>query len=168
MTIPDLQEPQPDPPSEPLLATNSRSRRPIILAAAVGAGAVAIVASVIGIAVVAFTADRAPDTFEIQGAITLEDNITTSGLPSGYECAGKGGYKDIGPGVAVTVMDEAGTLLAKGAIGKSSGGASGCWLDFTVPSVPRGSQFYKVEVSHRGELTYTESEAESGLAFSLG
>lgn len=168
MTIPDLQEPQPDPASEPLPATKWRARRPIILAAAVGAGAVAIIASIIVVAVSAFTADRAPDTFEILGAITLEDNITTYGLPDGFECAGKGGYKDIGPGVAVTVTDEAGTLLAKGAIGKSSGGTSGCWLDFTVPAVPRGSEFYKVEVGHRGELTYTESEAESGLVFSLG
>ncbi|WP_155949803.1 hypothetical protein [Rhodococcus sp. 114MFTsu3.1] len=65
------------------------------------------------------------------------------------------------------MSDESGTLLAKGALATSSGGSSGCWLDFTVSGVSRGKTFYKVEVSHRGELTYTESEAESGLVFSL-
>ncbi|MFF0818282.1 hypothetical protein ACFYVR_24485 [Rhodococcus sp. NPDC003318] len=41
-------------------------------------------------------------------------------------------------------------------------------LDFTVPDVPRGHKFYEVEVGHRGGLSYTESEAESGLALTLG
>lgn len=163
MSSPDTEVPQPDPspPSTPTL------RRPILIAAAIGAAAVAIIASIV-VAVIAFSASRPPETFEILGAITLEDSITTYGLPDGFECAGKGGYKDIGPGAAVTVTDESGTLLAKGAVLTSSGSASRCWLDFTVASVPRGSAFYKVEVSHRGELTYTESEAESGLVFSLG
>lgn len=155
---------QPDSPPEP----TSTSRRTIIVAAAVGAVALAVVASIVVVAVMAFTANREPETFEVLGAITLEDSITTYGLPDGFECAGKGGYKDIGPGAAVTVTDETGTLLAKGAIATSAGGSNGCWLDFTVADVPRGKAFYKVEVSHRGELTYTESEAESGLVFSLG
>ncbi|OZF49695.1 hypothetical protein [Rhodococcus sp. 14-2470-1a] len=164
MTQPNDGAVQPDSPPEP----TSPSRRTIIVAAAVGAVALGVVISIVVVAVMAFNANREPETFEVLGAITLEDSITTYGLPDGFECAGKGGYKDIGPGAAVTVTDEAGTLLAKGAIATSSGGSSGCWLDFTVADVPRGKAFYKVEVSHRGELTYTESEAESGLVFSLG
>ena len=156
----DSQATQPDSP----LTGRSYSRRAIVVAACVGAAAVALIV----VAVMAFTANREPERFVVLGAITIEDSITTYGLPDGFECAGKDGYKDIGPGAAVMVTDESGTLLAKGAIETSSGGSSGCWLDFTVSGVPRGKSFYKVEVSHRGELTYTESEVESGLVFSLG
>ncbi|WP_072805152.1 hypothetical protein [Rhodococcoides yunnanense] len=162
MTEPNASAVQPDSPAGP----TSTSCRTIVVA--VGAVALAVIASVVVVAVMAFTANREPETFEVLGAITLEDSITTYGLPDGFECAGKGGYKDIGPGTAVTVADETGTLLAKGVIATSYGGSNGCWLDFTVSGVPRGKAFYKVEVSHRGELTYTESEAQSGLVFSLG
>ena len=160
MSDSDSQATQPDSP----LTGRSYSRRAIVVAACVGAAAVALIV----VAVTAFIVNREPERFVVLGAITLEDSITTYGLPDGFECAGEDGYKDIGPGAAVTVTDESGTLLAKGAIETSSGGSSGCWLDFTVSGVPRGKSFYKVEVSHRGELTYTESEVESGLVFSLG
>lgn len=160
MSDSDSQATQPDSP----LTGRSYSRRAIVVAACLGAAAVALIV----VAVTAFIANREPERFVVLGAITLEDSITTYGLPDGFECAGEDGYKDIGPGAAVTVTDESGTLLAKGAIATSSGGSSGCWLDFTVSGVPRGKSFYKVEVSHRGELTYTESEVESGLVFSLG
>jgi hypothetical protein len=163
-----MNSPEPQPAQPDTTTTSPTPRRTVLVAAAIGAAAVAVIGSVVAAAVYAYSANRTPETFEILGAITLEDSITTSGLPDGFECAGKGGYKDIGPGAAVTVTDEQGTLLAKGAIATSSGGSNGCWLDFTVSDVPRGSAFYKVEVSHRGELTYTESEAESGLVFSLG
>lgn len=146
----------------------SHSRKTIILAACVRAAALALIGVTVIVVFMAFTSGREPERFVVLGAITLEDSITTYGLPDGFECAGEDGYKDIGPGAAVTVTDESGTLLAKGAIETSSGGSSGCWLDFTVSGVPRGKSFYKVEVSHRGELTYTESEVESGLVFSLG
>ncbi|WP_169846727.1 hypothetical protein [Rhodococcus marinonascens] len=69
------------------------------------------------------------------------------------------------------VSDESGILLAKGSFTGSSGrgGTNGyCIFDFTVTDVPRGSKFYEVEIAHRGGLSYTETEAEEGLALSIG
>jgi hypothetical protein len=72
----------------------------------------------------------------------------------GYACAGQGGYSDIGPGTTVTVTDDSGKLVAKGAIDSSYSASGACMLTFKVFDVPGGAKFYKVQVSHprRDEL----------------
>jgi hypothetical protein len=105
----------------------------------------------------------------VTGTLQLNsDSVTTSGLPMGFACAGNGGYSDIGPGAAVTISDESGKLLAKGSIEGSYAQAGSCVLTFKVFDVPAGAKFYKLEVSHRGEMSYTEAEARSGIQVSLG
>ncbi|MUL85214.1 MULTISPECIES: hypothetical protein [unclassified Mycolicibacterium] len=87
---------------------------------------------------------------------------------TGSNCRGTRGYSDIGPGTAVTVADEAGTLLAKGTLDVGYGESDWCSLPFQVADVPGGKHFYKVEVAHRGEVSYTEAEAKAGVHLQLG
>lgn len=110
----------------------------------------------------------APRTFRLHGSMTL----TGDNVPSGEtdeDCVGYGGYDDIATGASVTVYDSAGKVVASGALGtgKSKGGS--CVFPVSVPGVPEGSKFYQVEVSHRGKLTVSASEAKAGgFAASLG
>lgn len=94
----------------------------------------------------------------ITGEMTLMDS-------DGYDdsivggCEGSGGYDDISYGTAVTVRDGAGEILATGSL--DSGEVVGDWCNFTftVEDVP-GADFYEVEVSHRGGLSYSSKEMD--------
>ncbi|MEO3759783.1 hypothetical protein ABGB19_16035 [Mycobacterium sp. B14F4] len=103
--------------------------------------------------------------FTLEGALAVYSDV---GLTGGPGCRGTGGYSDIGPGTAVTVSDEDGTLLAKGALGAGYGEQGWCSWSFRVTDVPGGKKFYKVEASHRGEVNFTESEAREGVQLQLG
>jgi hypothetical protein len=109
------------------------------------------------------TSDGPP--FLITGTITL----TTSSLypPAGASpgigspCVGTGGFSDIQTGTDVTVTDEASRIVGIGHIVSSSRvNIVVCSLRFTVPGVPE-RPFYKVEVSHRGGLTYSLQDMKS-------
>ncbi|MGO4204012.1 hypothetical protein AB4Z09_20100 [Rhodococcus sp. TAF43] len=165
----------PEPSSDPLgttvvdtPSTQPSGKRPFWIGLSAG---VAATAAAVGIAfgvVTAVRAASAPGSFDITGMITLTGKTTSSGLPTGFTCAGAGGYSDLSSSAAVTVSDESGTLLAKGHFTGSSGSSGYCIFDFTVTDVPRGSKFYEVEIAHRGGLSFTEAEAENGVALSLG
>jgi hypothetical protein len=103
--------------------------------------------------------------FTLHGTLTLHG--ATSVIP-GTGCQGKGGYQDIGPGAAVTVTDESGSLLAKGKLERGSEYPEFCVMGFDVDGVPAGKKFYKVEVSHRGQMSYTEAEARRRVDLQLG
>ncbi|SHT16017.1 lipoprotein LpqJ [Mycobacteroides abscessus subsp. abscessus] len=107
-----------------------------------------------------------PRTFTINGSITIYDDSVT--VSAGSSCRGTGGYRDIGPGTAVTVSDESGTLLAKSQLQSGTSARGSCSLPFEIPYVPTGKKFYKVEASHRGEVNYTESEAKRGITLQIG
>lgn len=133
--------------------------------------AVLLIAAGVGgyFGITALTSKDKGQTFTINGALSLRaDTITTSGLPRSFACAGKGGYNDIGPGTAVTVTNESGTLLAKGSLDTSYGEKDWCVFTFNVTDVPSGAKFYKIEVSHRGEMSYTEAEARARVELTLG
>jgi hypothetical protein len=109
------------------------------------------------------------EPFTVEGTLQLNTaSITTAGLPPGFNCAGSGGYRDVGPGAPVTVSDEAGTLLAKSTLSGSVGGPGWCALSFSVEDVPAGSKFYRVEVARRGDMSYTEGEARGRVGLTLG
>ena len=112
-----------------------------------------------------------------QAAFTLTGTLTVSGTsysstdPRG--CTTSGGYTDISNGAAVTVYDATGTVVAKGTVGIGTDGLPlsrrECVFPVTVPSVPQGSKFYQVEISHRGKLTVSADDAMNGrFAASLG
>ena len=82
-----------------------------------------------------------------------------------------GGYSDIHPGTSVTVRDEAGKILATTTLGAGHyESAEGCVYGFEVADLP-DAKFYQVEVSHRGEITYSEDELNASgwnVALELG
>lgn len=112
---------------------------------------------------------------------TIEGTMTISGARGviemgrdagdGDACEGRAGYAygDLGAGAQVTVRNGSGVTLALGRLGmgKLSGvigtsitpaGAGTCTMPFEI-EVP-GSDFYEIEVSHRGGLQYSEAEME--------
>lgn len=90
---------------------------------------------------------------DISGTIVLTDtDVEFDGI-----CSGDGGYSDLQIGLGATVKDGAGKILATGAVGASHGTGSTCVLAFVIEDVPK-TDFYIVEVGHRGELTYNYDE----------
>lgn len=112
----------------------------------------------------------APPTFTVTGGLDLKTTSVTADdlLTAGGSCAGKGGFDDISEGTQVVISDKSGTTLALGQLSNSSYDIADCHFDITVDSVPAGKSFYKVEVSHRGGIQFTESQLREGITLSLG
>lgn len=107
----------------------------------------------------------AAKTVSADGTLAL---VTTSLGSSADGCYGTGGYSDIHRGTQVVISDASGKTVALGALsGGGRGGATRCEFSFHVDGIPKGEAFYKVEVSHRGGIQYTESQLAS-LALTLG
>ena len=95
--------------------------------------------------------------------------------PSAEElCRGTGGYDDVREGAQVVVKDGGGKIIASTSL--SSGKAARpdytwrCQFDFAIQDVPK-ADFYQVEVSHRGALTYSRQDMEERgwfVALTLG
>jgi hypothetical protein len=101
---------------------------------------------------------------------TIHGSITIAGLWNGpgEVCRTSGGYDDIKAGTQVTVTDAAGKVIALGDLDAGVSSKTGCEFDFSVTGVPDGSDFYSVEVAHRGELRYTRADLNSPLSLTLG
>lgn len=109
-------------------------------------------------------------TREITGTFTLkgfdaEEDLTLGYFakpPNGAPCQGDEGYDDISEGAQVVVRDESGTTIATGRLepGAYSRAEGDCIFEFSVVGVPE-ADFYSVEVSNRGELTYPRDELEA-------
>jgi hypothetical protein len=69
------------------------------------------------------------------------------------------GYDDISTGAPVTVKDKAGTVLASSFLGSGTSAGSDCTFSLAV-EVPN-SDFYQIEVGHRGAVTFSESDLQS-------
>jgi hypothetical protein len=124
-------------------------------------------AALVSAAWIATTAESEPRTFDLTGTMTLVEGGTTYPSPG---CHGSGGYSDIDTGTSVTVYDAGGTVVATGSLGQGRSSAlGGCTFPISVRSVPEGSAFYQVEVSHRGKITYQAADAQAGgVSVSLG
>jgi hypothetical protein len=103
----------------------------------------------------------------------------------GDECFGEGGSSDINEGADVTVRNQSGETIALGSLGpgqlqeafpggsdRDKYGAFGlaCVFSFEVGEVP-DAEFYSVEVSHRGETSYSRDDMEANswtVELSLG
>lgn len=83
-------------------------------------------------------------------------------------CSGTDGYSDLTDGASVTVYDSAGTVIAVGSLDAGRQVGEACLFPWSVSHVKKSS-FYKVEVSHRGQLTYSYAQAKAGgLDSSIG
>ncbi|MBW0118526.1 hypothetical protein I4J48_25105, partial [Pseudonocardia sp. KRD-169] len=91
-------------------------------------------------------------------ALTGELNLAGEGGHGSGSCAGYGGYSDIGAGTSVTVADATGTVVATGRLDSGRSSAGDCVFPFSVAEVPGDSDFYRVEVSHRGEVTFSRDQ----------
>jgi hypothetical protein len=117
----------------------------------------------------------AADT-EIEDQTAPNENFTTDkdlGL-DGNGCLGRGGYSDVAAGLQVNVSDESGAIIATGALEQGEVVPDQFWnncnFPFTVSSVPT-AKFYRVEVGHRGQVTYSYDQMQAAgwrVALSLG
>ncbi|MER6135567.1 hypothetical protein [Streptomyces sp. NPDC001815] len=105
-------------------------------------------------------AEAEPSTFTLTGSFELAKDAVRNGLGG---CKGSGGFDDIAEGTAVTVYDAAGTVIATGHLGDSTLSSGTCTFDVAVEGVPKGKEFYKVEISHRGTVQLSADDAEAGL-----
>jgi hypothetical protein len=113
--------------------------------------------------------EAAPETpLSVRGTLALH------GWMSFYQqdsnCIGNNGYEDIRYGTPVTVYD--GTqIVAVGSLGLGQIAgtqlAPSCDFAFSV-NVPRGADFYSVEISHRGRLNYPAEQLNEAVQISLG
>lgn len=165
--------PLPDspPPAEPPTTPESPPKKKLGPLAA-GLIGLAVGAGVVGGAW-ALTANNGtdkPGTFTLKGTFELTDSVVPDGDGG---CGGRSdsGYDDILEGASVTVYGAAGDVVATGDLGDSTydQDAYSCSFDVSVPDVPKGEKFYKVEVSHRGTVQLSADDAENGgFGASLG
>lgn len=87
---------------------------------------------------------------EVFGFMTLNGKSTSSM----GNCSGRGGYSDISNGTSVTIRDAENTIIATTHLENGSGSTGmGCMFEFTT-TIPGKSDYYSVEVGHRGEVQY--------------
>lgn len=152
-------------PTEPAPLTPVRTpllRHPLVtglLGLVVGAG-------LVGGAWAATSAPAKTESFTMTGELDLVGGHSPV-PPENTDCAGAGGYDDIAEGAAVTVYDAGGKVVAQGALGVGRYAdpvafTGACVFSFTAPGVPKGTKFYQVEITHRGKLTASIAEAQSG------
>ena len=123
-----------------------------------------IVLVVVGIAGAAWAllSQATERTYTIKGNMTLFDLDDFRGYKAGDSCSGSGGYRDIREGATVTVKDEAGTLVGSGSLGPgriSDESLRLCVFPIEVKGV-KDANFFQVEVSHRGGLSYSKADME--------
>lgn len=114
-----------------------------------------------------------PTTITAYGSVTLRASSRGDIAYLAAGCRGTGGYSDLAQGAQVVVQDGSGTTLAIGqldaGIGESYVAPYGaCQFGFTVPGAPAGKGFYRIEISHRGAVNYTEAQLDTSLALTIG
>lgn len=106
--------------------------------------------------------------FTATGTLTLS-SPDGNGISGGASCVGTGGFNDIREGTQVVIRDETGTTVGVGQLEAASASLSTrCTFAFTVDGVPTGADFYEVEISHRGGITFSQEELERGVSLTLG
>jgi hypothetical protein len=99
-----------------------------------------------------------PGVHRITGSMTLySDGFITR--TDGRGCEGTSGY-DIDEGTQVTISDGRDKTIGLGNLSIGRSESSSRVFEFSVPDVPN-ADFYKVEVAHRGELSYSKEELAS-------
>ena len=167
-TIPQ-QPTTPPPPAEAPATPEARQPRRLTPLTA-GLIGLALGAGIVGAAwtIAALSGPGKPGTFTLDGNFELTDSVIPDGNGG---CAGDSGYDDIQEGTSVTVYDAAGAVVATGSLThpKYDEDTYNCDFTVSVPDVPKGEKFYKVEVSHRGTLQLAADDAENGeFAGTLG
>jgi hypothetical protein len=96
----------------------------------------------------------------ITGSITLYDSDAYDYYyDDGDSCSGETGYGDIDEGTDVKIKDSSGDLIGSSSLESGIIDDGTCVFEFTVSDVADAS-YYSVEVSYRGDLSYSKSEME--------
>lgn len=131
----------------------------------------AVMAAAIAVGVMASPA--AADDKKLSGSFTLQDGAFGK---KGEPCSGNEGYDDIQAGAQVRIRNGNNKTLGVGSLGTGRNVPTGvagfmyCKFPFSV-KVSDGEDFYSIEVSHRGEITYPKKKLEKlhwRVALSLG
>jgi hypothetical protein len=122
--------------------------------------AVAAAAALIAVGAVALFAVRSTERHTIHGTFDLHDPDTYATARDGSSCSGEDGFSDIDDGANVQVENEKSTVIATGALSGGIVSGDDCVFTLEVDGVPRAS-FYRVSVTHRGEISYSRSEMQS-------
>lgn len=118
------------------------------------------------------TQPHGKSTITLTGALELDNGTSgfddTNFTSTDGNCNGTGGYTDLAAGTSITVYDNTGAVISVGNLSAGSDTGDACIFAWSIPNVPK-SNFYKVEISHRGQLTYSYAQATSGeLDSSIG
>lgn len=81
-------------------------------------------------------------------------------------CKGVGGYDDIVGGASVTAYNSAGDIIGTSSLGGGVAVGKNCMFPFEVTGLEE-SDFYQVEVSHRGKVTVAKANLDY-VGLSLG
>lgn len=106
----------------------------------------------------------------INGELVLAYSDSSIAVTAGEACVGRGGYADLNSEADVVIKNEDGKIIATSKLGQGKIEQGACRFTFAVEGVPEAS-FYSVEVSHRGELTYSRDELEEdgwSVALNIG
>lgn len=105
-----------------------------------------------------------------QRTVTVDGDITVTSpadvTSTGAGCYTGGGYADIKTGAQVVIKDETGKVLATTTLGPGTG-AGTCTFPFRA-DVPAGSDFYGVELGHRGVVQFTADQMAAGVHLTIG
>jgi hypothetical protein len=156
-------------PAPPVRRRKRRGARQTTIGLAIGAAATLT-------AIAGYLLLRPDPQLSLIGSVRLSspDAFEADRNTSPPACRGTGGYDDITEGAQVTVYDSAGKIVATDQLGAGTPGGqaldlppSNCTFPITM-KVP-GSDFYAVEVSHRGKVTFSRAQVESGdVALTIG
>jgi len=100
-----------------------------------------------------------PSQPNITGTLTLSDSDFLF-LKNGDPCSGSGGYSDIHGGAQVVVKDESDELIATGSLSAGHVSSGQCDFPIAVRNVP-DANFYTIQVSHRGGISYSREELKA-------
>jgi|SRR5664280_387743 len=113
----------------------------------------------------ASTVAPSPTTQDVSGTLTLV------GEGSYGSCTGTGGYDDVEPGMAVTLLDSSNRTIGVSSLGSGTSSSGDCVFKFDFGPVPVTSDFYAVDSSRRGKTTYSKAELQGNnwkLDLSIG
>ena len=84
-------------------------------------------------------------------------------------CSGIRGYRDVAEGASITVYDSNNKKVGLGSLdaGKIDDTEDVCVFNFAVNDVRSEDTIFSIEISHRGEISFKRSEADS-IVISLG
>ena len=163
--------PPPAPPTTPPQVESTLPRWVLVGFAVGGLIVIALLAAILGMLASGSDGSASPSkpagkTFTVSGELTLTDAGVHN--VSGH-CFGTNGYDDMQVGAQVVVRDADGKTVGVSQLdaGTLGGVTVVCTFPFTVEGVPSGKGPYSVEVSHRGQIAFEESQAH-GVSLTLG